>query len=158
MVISKILVIEIMTKTKSQKQQIGIVVAVASIALGMITVGTSYATGSLWGIASAHISIDEAAAIGISHLKTNSSNLTVIAMEKDGESFIYDLEFEIGDREVSVEIDPHTGQIFVVEDEPLKVESDDDVGGIEEENESDDAVEANDGKSVSDGDGETDDD
>jgi uncharacterized membrane protein YkoI len=148
-----------MTKTNSHKEQVGIVIAVAAIALGMFTVGSSYATGSLWGMGSAQISIDEAAAIGITHLKTESDNLIGIAMEKDDESFIYNLEFEIEDQEVSVEVDPHTGEILSVEEEPLGVESEDvnDTGDIEEENESDD-IEANDGKSVSDGDGETDDD
>ncbi len=148
-----------MTKINSHKEQVGIVVAVAAIALGMFTVGSSYAIGSLWGMGSTQISIDEAAAIGIAHLKTESDNLVGIAMEKDNESFIYNLEFEIEDQEVSVEIDPHTGEILSVDEEPLGVESEDvnDAGDIEEENESDN-VEANDGKSVSDGDGETNDD
>jgi uncharacterized membrane protein YkoI len=133
-----------MTKINSHKEQVGIIVAVVAIALGMFTVGSSYATGSLWGMGSTQISIDEAAAIGIAHLKTESDNLTGIAMEKDDESFIYNLEFEIEDQQVSVEIDPHTGEILNVNEEPLEVESDN--------------VEANDGSSVSDGDGETNDD
>ena len=149
-----------MTKTNSHKEQVAIVVAVAAIALGMFTVGNSYATGSLWGMGSSQISIDEAAAIGIAHLKTESDNLTGIAMEKDDESFIYNLEFEIEDQQVSVEIDPHTGEILNVDEEPLEVESDNgsnNADDIKEEHQSDD-VEANDGKSVSDGDGETNDD
>lgn len=149
-----------MTKIESNKQQIGIVIAIAAIALGMFTVGSSYATGSLWGMGSAQISIDEAAAIGIAHLKTESDNLTGIAMEKDDESFIYNLEFEIDDQEVSLEIDPHTGEILSVDEEPMEADSEDanDIGNTNGENESDDYVEANDGKSVSDGDGETNDD
>jgi uncharacterized membrane protein YkoI len=149
-----------MTKINSHKEQVGIVIAVAAIALGMFTVGSSYATGSLWGMGSTQISIDEAAAIGIAHLKTESDNLTGIAMEKDDESFIYNLEFEIEDQQVSVEIDPHTGEILNVNEEPLEVESDNgsnNTDDIKEEHQSDD-VEANDGKSVSDGDGETNDD
>lgn len=147
-----------MTKTNSHKEQVAIVIAVAAIALGMFTVGSSYATGSLWGIGSAQISIDEAAAIGIAHLKTGSDNLVGIAMEKDDESFIYNLEFEIEDQEVSVEIDPHTGEILSVDEEPL-VESDNGSNNTDniQEPESGDA-EANDGRSVSDGDGETNDD
>jgi hypothetical protein len=148
-----------MTKT-SYKERAGIIVAVVAIALGMFTVGSSYATGSLWGMGSAQISIDEAAAIGITHLNTESENLTVIAMEKDDESFVYNLEFEIEDQEISVEIDPHTGEILSVEEEPLETESDSGSGftdDIENDDESAD-VESNDGKSVSDGDGEIDDD
>lgn len=158
MVISKIRVINLMTKTNSHKEQVGIVVAVAAIALGMFTVGNSYATGSLWGMGSAQISIDEATAIGIAHLQTESDNLVGIAMEKDDESFIYNLEFEIEDQEVSVEIDPHTGEILSVDEEPLGAESEDvnDIDGID--GETNDDVEANDGLSVSDGDGETNDD
>jgi len=156
MVINKPRVFDLMTKSESYKQQIGIVVAVVAIALGMFTVGSSYATGSLWGMGSAQISLDEAAAIGIAHLKTESDNLTGIAMEKDNESFIYSLDFEIEDKEISVEIDPHTGEILNVDEEPLKADSEDVNGtdGIDIKNESDD----NDGSSVSDGDGETNDD
>ena len=145
-----------MTKSESYKQQIGIIVAVVVIALGMFTVGSSYATGSLWGMGSAQISLDEAAVIGIAHLKTESDNLTGIAMEKDNESFIYSLDFEIEDKEISVEIDPHTGEILNVDEEPLKADSEDVNGtdGIDVKNESED----NDGSSVSDGDGETNDD
>ena len=149
-----------MTKTSSHKEQVVIVVAVAAIGLGMFTVGSSYATGSLWGMGSAQISIDEAAAIGITHLKTESDNLIEIAIQKDNESFIYNLDFEIDDKQVSVEIDPHTGEILNVDEEPLEVESDNgsnNADDIKEEHQSDD-VEANDGKSVSDGDGETNDD
>lgn len=138
MVICKIWVNYFMTKITSHKEQVGIAVAVAAIALGMFTVGSSYATGSLWGMGSTQISIDEAAAIGITHLKTESDNLVGIAMEKDKESFIYNLEFEIEDQEVSVEINPHTGEILSVDEEPLD--------------------HTDDGLSVSDGDGETDDD
>lgn len=147
-----------MTKTNSHKEQVAIVIAVAAIALGMFTVGSSYATGSLWGMGSAQISIDEAAAIGITHLKTESDNLVGIAMEKDDESFIYNLEFEIEDQKVSVEINPHTGEILSVDEEPL-VESDNGSNNTDDiKGEQSDDVEANDGKSVSDGDGETNDD
>ncbi len=106
--------------TQSHKQQIGIVAAIAVLAVGVITVGSSYATGSFWDIQSAEISVDEAAAIAITHLKTESSNLVEIGMEKEGESFTYEVEFEIDDQEVSVEIDPHTGEILEVEFEPLE--------------------------------------
>jgi len=110
--------------TKSHKQQIGIAAIVAAIAIGAVGIGNSYATGSLWGIAQSEISIDEAAAIAITHLGTESSNLVEIAMEKEGESFTYELEFEINQQEVEVEIDPHTGQVLEVEREPLEEEND----------------------------------
>ena len=144
MVIRKNETIGIMNHT-SHKERIVIGVAVAAIALGMFTVGSSYAAGSLWGIGSAQISIDEAAAIGIAHLKTESSNLSAISVEKDGESFIYSLEFNIGTQEVSVEVDPHTGEILNVDDGLADAETNDD-------------MQSNDGRSVSDGDGETNDD
>jgi len=60
----------------------------------MVAIGNSYASGSLWGIGQTEISIDEAAAIAISNLQTESSNLVEIGIEKEGESFTYDLEFE----------------------------------------------------------------
>lgn len=110
--------------TQKNQRQIGIIVAIAAIAIGAITVGTSYATGSLWDIQSADISVDEAAAIAITHLNTKSSNLQEIGMEKEGESFTYEAEFEIDNQEVSVEIDPQTGEIIEVEYEPLEVEDD----------------------------------
>ena len=106
--------------TQSHKQQIRIVAVIAVLAVGVITVGSSYATGSFWDIQSAEISVDEAAAIAITHLNTKSSNLVEIGMEKEGESFTYEIEFEIDDQEVSVEIDPHTGEILEVELEPLE--------------------------------------
>ena len=106
--------------TQSHKQKIVIVAAIAVLAVGVITVGSSYATGSFWDIQSAEISVDEAAAIAITHLNTESSNLVEVGMEKEGESFTYEIEFEIDDQEVSVEIDPHTGEILEVEFEPLE--------------------------------------
>jgi len=111
--------------TQKSQKQIGIVAAIVALAIGVVTVGSSYATGSLWDIQSAEISIDEAAAIAIAHLNTESSNLDEIGMEREGESFTYEAEFEIGDQEVSVEIDPHTGEILEVEYEPLEEELDD---------------------------------
>jgi len=127
-VISKIPIIDSMTQ-KSQKQQIGIAAAIVVLAIGVVTVGSSYATGSLWDIQSAEISIDEAAAIAITHLNTDSSNLEEVGMEKEGESFTYEVEFEIDGQEVSVEIDPHTGEILEVESEPLEIEDELDEDG-----------------------------
>lgn len=106
--------------TKSHKQQFGIITAIVALAIGVATIGSSYATGSLWEYQSAEISIDEAAAIAIAHLKTESSNLDEMGIEKEGESFTYEAEFEIGDQEVSVKIDPHTGEILEVEYELLE--------------------------------------
>lgn len=108
--------------TQKSQKQIGIIAAIVAVTIGAITVGTSYATDSLWDIQSAEISIDEAAAIAIVHLNTESSNLDEIGMEKEGESFTYEAEFVIDNQEVSVEIDPHTGEILEVEYEPLEIE------------------------------------
>ena len=111
--------------TKNYKKQMSVVTIVAALAIGIVTIGNSYASNSFWGIGEAEISIDEAAAIAISNLQTKSSNLVEIGIEKEGESFTYDLEFEIGQQEVSVEINPHTGEVIEVESEPLEVEIDD---------------------------------
>lgn len=108
--------------TKSHKQQFGIATAIVALAIGVVTVGSSYSTGTLWDYQSAEISMDEAAAIAITHLNTESTNLVEIGIEKEGESFTYDAEFEIGGQEVSVEIDPHSGEILEVEYEPLEVD------------------------------------
>lgn len=140
---------DIMSYTTNKKERIAILVAVIAIGLGMYTVGNSYAAGSLWGIGSAQISIDEAAAIGIAHLKTDSSNLNSIGIERDGESFIYNLDFAIKGQEVSVEIDPHTGEVLHITEEPLATDS---------ESDRTDANDSNDGSAISDGDGEEDDD
>jgi len=115
--------------TQSHKKQLGIVAAIAVLAVGVITVGSSYATGSFWDIQSAEISVDEAAAIAITHLNTDSSNLEEIGMKREGESFTYEVEFEIDGQEVSVEIDPHTGEILEVESEPLEIEDELDEDG-----------------------------
>lgn len=110
--------------TQSHKKQLGIIAAVVAVAIGVVTVGSSYATGSLWDMQSAEISIDEAAAIAIAHLNTESSNLEEMGIEKEGQSFTYEAEFEIGNQEISVEIDPHTGEILEVEYEPLEEDDD----------------------------------
>ncbi len=68
--------------------------------------------------------IDEAAAIAITHLNTKSSNLVEMGIEEEGESFAYEMEFEIGNEEVSVEIDSQTGEVLV-KYKPLEQEEDD---------------------------------
>jgi len=115
-----------MTQNKSHKRQIGVAVIVTALAIGVIGIGSSYATGSLWGMTQAEISTEEAAAIAITHLGTESSNLVEVGMEKEGESFTYEIEFEIDQEEVSVEIDPHTGEVLEVEREALEVDYDED--------------------------------
>ena len=114
-----------MTLAKSQKQQLLILVAVATVVMGGIAIGiTIYDTDSLWNMQSAKISIDEAAAIATTHLNTESSNLVEIEIEKEDNSFTYEAEFEIGDQEISVEIHPQTGEILEVEKETIDQEED----------------------------------
>jgi len=48
-----------------------------------------------------------------------------MGIEEEGESFAYEMEFEIGNEEVSVEIDSQTGEVLEVEYEPLEQEEDD---------------------------------
>ena len=115
-----------MTQNKSHKRQIGVAVIVTALAIGVVGIGSSYATGSLWGMTQAEISTEEAAAIAITHLGTELSNLVEVGMEKEGESFTYEIEFEIDQEEVSVEIDPHTGEVLEVEREALEKDYDED--------------------------------
>ena len=126
-----------MTQTKSQKLQLGIVAAIAVFAVGIVSVDNAYATDLLSDILSAEISVEEAAAIAITHLNTESSNIVEIGMEKNNESFIYEIEFEIENQEVSVEIDPHTGEILEVEYDDLDEEDDEEEDDEEEDDEED---------------------
>ena len=114
------------------------VVAIAALTIGMVSVDNVYAIDLLSNIQSAEISIEEAAAIAITHLNTESSNLVEIGIEIEDEMFIYDLEFEIENQEVSIVIDPHTGEILEVEQEDLEEDDDDEEEDDDEEDDDED--------------------
>ncbi|MGI0055978.1 MAG: PepSY domain-containing protein, partial [Nitrosarchaeum sp.] len=104
----------------------------------------------------AKISPQTATEIAISHLSTQASNLVKVDLDYENGVHTYSVEFIIGDQAVSVEIDPQTGQVLLVEQEPVgTLDVQDNETGDGETN---DDTETNDGTSISDGDGETNDD
>ena len=133
-----------MTQTKSQKLQFGIVATIAVFAIGMISVNDAYAADLLSDMLSADISIEEAVAIAVAHLKTESSNLVEIGIEKDDDILIYELEFETDTQEISVEVDPNTGEILDVESEDLEEDDDEEDDDEEDDDDEDDDEEDDD--------------
>lgn len=126
-----------MTKNRIQKRHIGVFVAIMTIAIvGAISIGNSYAASSSSCLASAKITPGVAATIAINHLGTQPSNLNEVDMDQENGSCIYSVDFVIGDQDVSVEIDPQTGEILVVEQEP--VGAPDTVDDGDEDNKDDD--------------------
>ena len=107
------------------------VIAVAIVSA--VSIGSSYAASSTSTLASAKITPSDAATIAINHLGTEESNLVKVDMDKENGSFLYSVEFIIGDQEVSVEIDPQTGEILVVEQEPVGTPDTDDDGDEDDE-------------------------
>lgn len=99
--------------------------------VGVISIGSSYAARSASEFTS-KITPEEAATIAINHLGAQPSNLVIVDKDKQNDSFIYSVELIIGDKAISVEIDPQTGQILAVEQEP--------VGTSDQEGTNDDSV------------------
>ena len=104
--------------------------------VGAISIGNPYAASSNSGLTSAKITPVDAATIAINHLGTQPSNLVEVDMDKEHGSFIYSVDFIIGDQEVSVEIDPQTGEILAVEQEPVGAPDTDD--DVDEDNDDED--------------------
>ena len=102
--------------------------------IGVISIGSSYATRSASEFP-AKITSDEAATIAINYLGAQPSNLVTVDKDKQNDSFIYSVELVMGDKAISVEIDPQTGQILAVEQEPVRTS---DKEGIIDENEQED--------------------
>ena len=102
---------------KIQKQHLILFASILAVAIvGAIGLGSSYAVRSE---SSAKITPEEAATIAINHLGAQQSNLVTVDKDKENGSFIYSVELIIGDEAVSVEIDPQTGKVLVVEREPV---------------------------------------
>ncbi|MFB5598207.1 MAG: PepSY domain-containing protein [Nitrosopumilaceae archaeon] len=112
--------------TQIQKRHLGIIAAaMAVVIVGAIGLGNSYANNQD-SISSFKITKGEAAQIAANHLGTDLSNLVEIDVDKEDGTFLYSVDFIIGDEDVSVEIDPQTGKILVVEKEPVGAPDDDD--------------------------------
>ena len=103
--------------------------------VGVISIGSSYASRSTSESAPAKITPEAAATIAINYLRTQPSNLVTVDNDNENGSFIYSVEFIIGDQAVSVEIDPQTGKVLVVEQEPVGTS---DKEGTVDENEKED--------------------
>jgi uncharacterized membrane protein YkoI len=109
-----------MSKNRIQNRHIGFLAAVLAIALvGAIGIGNSYANDPDFASTSPKITKGEAAQIAVNQLGTDMSNLIEVDVDKEDGTFLYSVDFIIGDQEVSVEIDPQTGEILVIESEPV---------------------------------------
>lgn len=116
-----------MTKNSIQKKHIGVIAAVLTIAIvGAISIGNSYANNQDFASTSPKITQGEAAQIAVNHLGTDLSNLVEVDVDKEDGTFLYSVDFIIGDEDVSVEIDPQTGDILTVEREPVGAPDTDD--------------------------------
>lgn len=113
--------------TKIQKRHLGIITTVMAVVMvGAIGIGSSYANNQDFASTSPKITQGEAALIAVNHLGTDLSNLDEIDVDKEDGTFLYSVDFIIDDEDVSVEIDPYTGEILVVEIEPVGAPDDDD--------------------------------
>ena len=106
--------------------------------VGVISIGSSYATRSTSESASAKITPEDAATIAISYLGAQPSNLITVDKDKQNDSFIYSVELVIGDKAISVEIDPQTGQILAVEQEPVGTSDEEGTNDDSEQEDGDD--------------------
>jgi uncharacterized membrane protein YkoI len=87
--------------------------------VGAISIGSSYANNQDFASTSPKITQGDAAQIAVNYLGTDLSNLVEVDVDKEDGTFLYSVDFIIGDQDVSVEIDPQTGDILVVESEPV---------------------------------------
>lgn len=83
----------------------------------------------------ARISPETAANIAIYHISAERSNLVEVDLDNENGVHVYSVEFIIDDQEVSVEIDPQTGEVLVVEQEPVGTPDTDDDGDEDEDEE-----------------------
>ncbi len=83
----------------------------------------------------ARISPETAANIAIDHILADRSNLVEVDLDNENGVHVYSVDFIIGDQEVSVEIDPQTSKVLVVEQEPIGTPDTDDDGDEDEDEE-----------------------
>ena len=115
------------TMTQIQKRHLGIIATVmAVVMIGAVGIGSSYANDPDFASTSPKITRGEAAQIAVNHLETDISNLVEIDVDKEDGTFVYSVDFIIDNEDISVEIDPQTGEILVVEIEPVGAPDDDD--------------------------------
>lgn len=113
--------------TQIKKRHFGIIVAImAVVMIGAVSMGNSYAIDSDFASTSPKITPGEAAQIVVNHIETDISNLVEIDVDKEDGFFVYSIDFIIGNDDVSVEIDPQTGEVLVVEIEPIGTPDDGD--------------------------------
>lgn len=106
--------------TQIQKRYLGIIAAVVTaIIVGAIGIGTSYANNQDFASTSPKITQGDAIQIAVDKLGTDISNLVEVDVDKENGTFLYSVDFIIGDQNVSVEIDPQTGDILTIESEPV---------------------------------------
>jgi uncharacterized membrane protein YkoI len=113
--------------TQIQKWHLGIAaVVMAIVMIGAVGIGNSYANNQDFASTNPKITQGEAAQIALNHLGTDISNLDEVDVDKEDGVFLYSVDFIIGDEDVSVEIDPQTGEILLVERELIGTPDDDD--------------------------------
>ena len=123
---------------KIQKRNLIIIASIVAVAIiGVISIGSSYAARSDSEF-TAKITPEEAATIAINHLGAQPSNLVTVDKDKQNDSFIYSVELIIGDKAISVEIDPQTGQILAVEQEPVGISDQEGTSDDSEQEDGDD--------------------
>ena len=106
--------------TQIQKRYLGIIAAVMTVVMvGAIGIGTSYANNQDFASTSPKITQGDAIQIAVNQLGTDISNLVEVDVDKENRTFLYSVDFIIDDQEVSVEIDPQTGDILTIESEPV---------------------------------------
>ena len=106
--------------TQIQKRYLGIIAAVVAVVMvGAIGIRTSYANNQDFASTSPKITQGEAIQIAVKTLGTDVSNLIGIDVDKENATFLYSVDFIIGDQSVSVEIDPQTGDVLTIESEPV---------------------------------------
>ena len=93
--------------TQIQKRYLGIIAAVVAVVMvGAIGIGNSYANNQDFASTSPKITQGDAVQIAVDKLGTDISNLVEVDVDKENGTFLYSVDFIIGDQNVSVEIDP----------------------------------------------------
>lgn len=127
-----------MDKKRIQKRHIAALIAgLAILVAGMSVLNSSSAMlpSSNPNQYVARISPESAANIAIDHISAESSNLVEVDLDNENGVHVYSVDFIIGDQEISVEIDPQTGKVLVVEQEPVGTPDTDDDGDKDEDEE-----------------------
>ena len=134
-----------MTHKIAQKRHVAFfAAAMAVLMVGAAGVGDSFAAISPASLAFAKITPGEAVTIGVNHIGAQPSQLVTVDYDSEDGNYLYGVEIHKDGSEFDVKVDPRSGKVVKVEEDPTETAENED--------------ESNDGKSVSDGDGETNDD